>query len=73
MILFLFKFLFINSFQRERWGRGRERNINFLLHLFLHHWSVPVCAPTGGQTGNLGVSGQHSNQLNDLAIDSPLC
>ena len=43
----------------------RERNIDLLLYPFV----ILVCALTGDQTCNLGISGLRSNQLSNLARD----
>ena len=47
--------------------RGRERNINLLLHLWSIHYLSLVCALSGDQTCNLGVLGLRSIQLSYLA------
>ena len=72
-ILFIYLFfiylfnLWILERDKERKGE-REKNqfIVPLIHLCIY-WLILVCALTGDRTDNLGVLGQHSNQLSKLA------
>ena len=41
----------------------RERNINLLFHLFMHSLVDSCTCPDQNWTRNLGILGQHSNQL----------
>ena len=50
-------------FERER---ERETPVCCSIYLCIN-WLLLVCALTGAQTRNLGISGWHSNQLSYLA------
>lgn len=46
---------------------GRERNRDFLFHLFMHPWLFLPCAFTRDGACSRGLSGRCSNQLSRLA------
>ena len=67
--LFLF-FCFVSSkdfllidFRERKEGRGREKNIDLSFHLLMRSLVVLVCALTGSQTRNFGISGQGSHEV----------
>ena len=55
--------------ERERERAREHKRIDLLFHLFITHSLILVCALTGDQTCNLGISGQHSDQLSYSARD----
>ena len=57
-------------FKTVYWGE-RQRNITLLFTYLCVHWLIFVCALTGDQTCNLGVTDWHSNQLSHLARAFP--
>ena len=57
-LFILFLFLLIDLSKREK---GTLICCSTYLYI---HWLILICALTGDQTHNLGVLGQHSNQLN---------
>ena len=51
----------------EREGRRERERLIWCYTYLCSHWLILVRALTGNQTCNLGVRGQHSNQLSYLA------
>ena len=60
VIFYCYNILFIDF--RERKER-RRRNTDLLSTYLCTHWLILVCALTGDQNHNVGVSGQRSNPL----------
>ena len=54
------------NFRQRGWGGERETSICCFTYLHIH-WLLLVCALTGDQTCNLGVSRWRSNQLSYTA------
>ena len=61
--MFLSLFLIDQIFQRIIYLTLQKLLICSSTYLYIH-WLILICALTGDQTHNLGVLGQHSNQLN---------
>lgn len=67
----LFKIFFKNLkcflIKKERKeGRDKRRDTDLLFHLFINVLVIPVCALTGDQTHNRGVTVRCSNQLSPV-------